>query len=524
MVKIYKRYHCIDIMCGFSVFFGFSPTISQCRACEKRGGDESRTLTIDNGTFVFHRLAINGVGSGSQPFRKSGVILVCNGEIYNHKELRASHTLSPATTKSDCEVILDLYIKYRSLSFVNDLDGVFAFVIYDSEAKELFYARDKYGVRPMYISSTDTHPLIISSTLEAFPRNLPNVYQTQPSHMGHIDTSTMVPIKMSRWDRDFPPLIPNVKEALIQSVRKRMMSDRPIGCLLSGGLDSSLIASLVVKEHIRNGGNPSDIKTFSIGMTGSPDLKYAKIVADYLGTTHYHWEFEPKVFIENIPNVIRDIESYDTTTVRASVGNWLVARNIREQTDVKVVFNGDGADEVCSGYLYTKKAPSLKAVDKDQRRLLRHIHFFDVLRSDRCIASHGLEARTPFLDKDFVYTYSMISPALRAPKCVPGASQEQHLDITKWYLRKQFEGYLPEEILWRKKEAFSDGVSSHDTSWHDILKAHFKETLHTTEANAYQSIFEDFYGETDETQIIPYRWMPLWCDTDDPSARTIDCY
>lgn len=507
-------------MCGFSVFVNYDPSILQLIGSQKRGGDDTHIVRVDNLTFVFHRLSINGIGSGRQPFVDDGYVMVCNGEIYNHKQLYSDHSLPPPQTGSDCEVILSLYRKYGSLSFVNDLDGVFAFVIYDKKTKSVLYARDRYGLRPMYIHNHDDR-LILSSTL------LPmKMHQVTPSYAFVYDIPLTRIVFKKKWIRKTLNRF-DVKKSLIMAVRKRMMSERPIGCLLSGGFDSSLITSLVVREHIRNGGRASDIHTFSIGMKGSPDLKYAKIVADFLGTTHTQWEYEPDIFIKYIPDVIRDIESYDITTVRASIGNWLVARNIRETTDIKVIFNGDGADEVCSGYLYSMNAPTLEDLDRDQKDLLSHIHYFDVLRSDRSISPHGLEARTPFLDKNFVNAYSNVDISLRAPQCVPGAYQGQDRDITKWYLRKEFDDgtYLPKEVLWRTKEAFSDGVSSTERSWHTILKEYYQNSLGTTEREMYRVIFESYFGPIKEiNQIIPYYWMPKWSDTDDPSARSLSVY
>lgn len=513
-------------MCGFTVFIGYdNPMIINLLGCSDRGGDETVIKKYDDITIVFHRLSINGIDNGSQPMIKDNVLLVCNGEIYNHSHLRSSNKLSEAETGSDCEVILDLYNKYGSLSFVNDLDGVFAFALYDMTKHVMYCARDKYGVRPMYMATDAKTKIVVSSTLKGVPKDMKYVSQFKPSKYVelYLSEDNTKEIKYKSWLRNTKVWETNVQMALINAVKKRMMSERPIGCLLSGGIDSSLITSLVVKEHIRNGGKASDIRTFSIGMKGSPDLHYAKIVADYLGTTHTAWEYDASVFIKNIPYVIMDIGTYDVTTVRASVGNWLVARNIRETTDIKVVFNGDGADEVCSGYIYSSLAPDVEELDKDQRRLLDNIHHFDVLRSDRSIATHGLEPRTPFLDKEFVAIYSAIDKSQRAPKCVPGASQESHeyRHLTKWYLRKQFEGYLPTEILWRTKEAFSDGISSTEKSWHQLLKDYYKTSLGETEENVYKAIYEKYYGKM---FIIPYKWMPQWSSTDDPSARTLDCY
>jgi asparagine synthase (glutamine-hydrolysing) len=515
-------------MCGFTLFIGqYEPTLNEVVACSERGGDETKVLRLDDLIFVFHRLAINGIESGSQPMKKKKCILMCNGEIYNHLDLRKQHSLSPSETGSDCEIILDLYNKYGSMSFLNDLDGVFAFVLYDTHTKTVYFGRDAYGVRPMYIGTHTEGHIVITSALKGIPRSFDGqVSQYTPGMYGTIKNGHFA-IKEKKWmrNRSLTYTLKQVRGALVNAVRKRLMSERPIGCLLSGGLDSSLITGLVVREHVKNGGKASDIRTFSIGMPGCPDLENAKCVADYLGTTHTQWEYDASVFIKHIPNVIRDIGSYDVTSVRASVGNWLLGRNIRETTDIKVVFNGDGADEVCSGYLYSCLAPNVEELAKDQERLLKNIHHFDVLRSDRCIASHQLEARTPFLDREFVQAYSSIEPSVRAPKCVPNASQDphSHRDLTKWFLRTLFEGQniIPDSVLWRKKEAFSDGVSARETSWHQILRDHYEQSLGSTEEDVYRSLYSQTYGDHD---CIPYKWMPMWSTSRDPSARTLDCY
>jgi asparagine synthase (glutamine-hydrolysing) len=516
-------------MCGFTLFIGYdSPSVNELLACSERGGDGTKIITKNGILFVFHRLAINGIENGDQPMIKKGSILVCNGEIYNHAELRDDHRLPPCESGSDCEIILDLYHKYGSMSFLDDLDGVFAFVLYDPVKHTLFCARDMYGVRPMYIGTNGTDKIVLGSTLKSIPNNLSIVQQIKPAMYTEFRLHDIeYKLRYRKWSRNYKKTYQNVeiRDALLNAVRKRLMSERPIGCLLSGGLDSSLISGIVVREHIANGGKASDIRTFSIGMRDCPDLLYAKKVADYLGTTHTEYVYDESVFIKNIPNVIRDIGSYDVTTVRASVGNWLIARNIRETTDIKVVFNGDGADEVCSGYLYSKLAPNVNELAKDQIDLLENIHHFDVLRSDRCIASHGLEARTPFLDKEFVCAYSSIKPSMRAPDCVPGAQKEEHehRHLTKWFLRTLFDkqGYIPNAVLWRNKEAFSDGVSTHDRSWHEIAKDYYSKTLGKKEDDVYKEIYSSVYGKR---YIIPYKWMPKWSSSVDPSARTLDCY
>jgi len=342
-------------------------------------------------------------------------------------------------------------------------------------------------------------------------------------------------------------------------VHKRMLTERPVAALLSGGIDSSLIAALVAEE-LRAAKSPP-LKTFSIGFAGSEDLRYARMVADHIGSEHYEIIKTPEEFFAAIPEVIRDIESFDTTSVRASVGNWLVAREIRRQTDCKVVFNGDGSDEVFGSYMYFYKAPNDEEYEAETIRLLKDICYFDVLRSDRSISSHGLEPRTPFLDKTFVQVAHKIAIGLRRPV--------QGLQVEKWILRAAFAdtGLLPDAVLWRKKEAFSDGVSGPQKLWYqeiqerlttpcitsgpigpdeiqERLAAHkswshhmppktpedssCKQERSSTERSSdediyYRSIFESLYK--DRSEVIPYKWMPRWIDgATDPSARTLKVY
>jgi asparagine synthase (glutamine-hydrolysing) len=324
-----------------------------------------------------------------------------------------------------------------------------------------------------------------------------------------------------------------VSVALTAAVKKRMMMERPVAVLLSGGLDSSLVASLVAKE-LRLAGKPP-LKTFSIGMTGSSDLRYAKMVADWIGSDHTEVVVTPKEMFDAISTVIFHIESYDTTTVRASVGNWLVSKAVKELSECKVVFNGDGSDEVWGSYLYFYEAPSAKEYEDDVVRLLNEIHSFDVLRSDRSISSNGLEPRTPFLDKAFVQTVMSVPLKYRMPK--RGGLCE------KWLLRKAFDNgeTLPPEVLWRRKEAFSDGVSGTEKSWYQniqeivadrvpadwksiAMKKYTVNTPMTAEMFYYRSCFEGFYGPAHVTTTVPHFWMPKWTGATDPSARTLAVY
>jgi asparagine synthase (glutamine-hydrolysing) len=481
----------------------------------------------------FHRLAINGYKDdmSDQPFQINNCMLICNGEIYNWKYLYEIAELDPIT-KSDCEVIIHLYKKYGIEYTLKMLDGVFAFILFDIKKGLLYAARDLYGVRPMFVGEGDIYkgmPImyafasemkqLVSDGIKEIKQLEPGTYATFKCDVRNNGSFRF--IKNTRF-LDIPSTLNNtigkledychdVYTALCKAVEKRVdNTDREICCLLSGGLDSSLITSIVNKFY-RDRYPNKKLHTWSVGMEGSEDLKYAKKVADFLGTEHHSIELSKEEFLKAIPRVLYDIESYDTTTVRASVGNWLISKYITEGSDAKVVFNGDGSDEVTGGYLYFHAAPDALAFDKECRRLLQDIHFFDVLRSDRCISSHGLEARTPFLDKHFVHTYLSIPPHIRF--------HPQHGVCEKFILRKAFDdkNMLPKEVLWRTKEAFSDGVSSKKESWFETIK---KE--HSDEKKYYKTLFYNYFQGHDE--VIPYYWMPKFVNATDASARTLDIY
>ena len=333
----------------------------------------------------------------------------------------------------------------------------------------------------------------------------------------------------------------NIVKYLCDAVKKRCLNtERPIACLLSGGLDSSLITALVNHFYKMEFGLDKTIETYSIGLKDSEDLKYAKIVADYLGTNHTEIILTEKEMFDVIPEVIYAIESYDTTSIRASIGNYLLGKYISKNSDAKVIFNGDGSDELSGGYLYMKNCPDSIEFDCETRRLLSDIHLFDVLRSDKCISSHGLEPRTPFLDKTFVNYYLSIPQKERF---------EKNKIIEKYFIRNSFtfanfedvygKQILPDEILWRRKEAFSDGVSSKGRSLYVILQEFISTTLkleHYYEENIidkypisieteklyYKKFFDSYYPHCDN--IVPYFWMPRYTNATDPSARTLDVY
>lgn len=477
-----------------------------------RGPDNTNLVQInDSLIFGFHRLAINGLTAlSNQPFCLNGVYLVCNGEIYNYKSLFATLGITP-TTQSDCEIILHMYHAYGIDQTLHMIDASeFAFILFDSNTNELYAARDPYGVRPLF-QGTDGLSICFASELKMIPSHMKITTILPGTIVGKGAYCSLPSINYSLINPcDF------IVKTLHECVKKRVeITERPIACLLSGGLDSSLIAMLVTKCR-KDMGIKEALETYSIGLDGSEDLKYATKMAKFLGSKHTNVVVSESDFLNAIPEVIYAIESCDTTTVRASVGNYLVAKYIKDNSKAKVIFNGDGADEVCGGYLYLKLAPNCIEFDKECRRLVKDIHYFDALRSDRCISAHGLEARTPFLDRAFVEAYLSIPPELRFTVC------------EKELLRKSFFGSLPNEILWRKKEAFSDGVSSLQKSWYSIIQNHvatlmqdkYESTNLTIEQYYYKKIYDSKYS----VDLRPYYWMPKYTDTKDCSARTLQNY
>jgi len=364
-----------------------------------RGPESSDSTIIDNIFLGFHRLAINGLNNESnQPFNIDGIYLICNGEIYNYSELFSEFE---KRTDSDCEIIIHLYLKYGIEYTLNCLDGVFAFVLYDSVKKILISARDPYGVRPLYYLINQKE-LVFASELKQFNGFEGKVQYFPPGNYYYSNSKDTTIKKYTAFPfntLESGDYYYGIYSRLQQAVKKRVIgtTERQIACLLSGGLDSSIITAMV-NELLPKG----TLETYSIGLTGSVDLKYARIVADYLGTKHTEIIIPENDFFGSIPEVIQNIESYDVTTVRASVGNYLIGKYIQEYSQAKVVFNGDGSDELTGGYLYFNKCPDSTEFDRETKRLLTDIHMYDVLRSDKSISSNGLEPRTPFLDRGFV--------------------------------------------------------------------------------------------------------------------------
>lgn len=529
-------------MCGIWGLLGKylnKETVIQCvKALEPRGPEFTAIEYLDSKQIIlgFTRLAINGLTeAGNQPFVNNGTFLVCNGEIYNYKELAERWNLSLHAGSSDCEVIPLLAERIGMTELCRTLDGVFAFIFVRDDS--VFVARDPYGIRPLFQAVTPEGAIVWSSEIKGFPRGS-EIQSFPPGTWREYSISTQRMVREVRYHtvphvkmavfKDISVAKTALRSAILSAVQKRLLSDRPIGALLSGGVDSSLIAAIAARELAKSG---QKLHTFSIGMPGSTDLKFAQLVADKIGSIHHNVIVSPTDFLNAIPQVIHDIESYDITTVRASVGNWLIGKFIKENTDIKVVFNGDGSDEIGGGYIYSYAAPSDEEFEAESERLLEEIHLYDVLRSDRSMAAHGLEARTPFLDKNVVATWRAIPTEFRRP--VKGRQME------KFILRSAFndDDYLPDDVLWRKKEAFSDGVSSTDDSWYKRCADAAREsgvtmeTIHercadhnpprTEEAYVYRKLFEENYGPL-AACIIPHMWMPRWvAGANDPSARTL---
>jgi len=507
---------------------------------KNRGPENSVFKKINDKTlFGFHRLAINGYANpeSEQPIELEDCVLICNGEIYNWNYLHRTLNI-PTKTGSDCESIIHLYKKFGIAYTLNMLDGVFAFLLFDKIKNKIYVARDPYGVRPLFCSynkaSEEHFYYVFSSELKMMTHMITDhVYsgkQFTPGSYMEINMNNGEQLS-KQYFLSVCSEIPGyhlteyyhecIRNALIAAVNKRVKNtDREVACLLSGGLDSSLITALVAKALP----DPSNLKTWSIGMIGSEDLRYAEMVAEHIGTDHHSIILSKQEFLDAIPEVIYTIESYDTTTVRASVGNWLISKYIRENSDAKVVFNGDGSDEVTGGYMYFHLAENALEFDQECKRLLKDICYFDVLRSDRSISSHGLEARTPFLDKNFVHMYLSIPAEVRF-------IEMKGTKIEKYLLRDAFDktNLLPHNVLWRTKEAFSDGVSTQQESWFETIQNFAKEKYKdmnmdgpTAEKYWYRELFNQYYPNCKE--VIPYMWMPKFVEATDASARTLDIY
>ena len=495
-----------------------------------RGPDMSR-IEIDNGLWGFHRLAIMDLSSkGMQPFDSDGYKVVCNGEIFNFRKIR--HKLINKGYKfmsnSDCEILGPMYEMYKEKMF-KMLDAEFACVILDKKENTFIAGRDPMGIRPMFYGYTDSDKIVFASEAKALIDICKKVYPFPPGHyykdgkfIKYYDIS-----KYSKFIDDEEEIIcKNINKLLRKAVLKRVETDAPLGYLLSGGLDSSLVCSIASKSSDKK------IKTFAIGMDKDAiDLKYARIVADYINSDHTEVIFTKEDIFRVLRSVIYHLETWDITTIRASIGMFLLTEWIHENTDIKVLLTGEVSDELF-GYKYTDYAPSSSEFQKESEKRIKELYMYDVLRADRCISGCSLEARVPFADKDFVNYVMGINPEKKM----------NTYGIGKYLLRKAFEGdYLPDSILYREKAAFSDAVGH---SMVDYLKEYAEELYSdqeylekiskytegvkpfTKESLMYREIFDEYYEGHDD--LIKDYWMPnkSWkgCSVDDPSARVLSNY
>ncbi|MBQ6019742.1 MAG: asparagine synthase B [Clostridia bacterium] len=498
---------------------------------KSRGPDDTRLLAAGKGLFGFHRLSIMGLHpEGMQPFELDGCLAICNGELYGFEKTREELKEKGYTfqSDSDCEILLPLYFEYGTDMFAM-LDAEFACVIYDARSDEYIAARDPIGIRPLYygydangtvVFASEAKNLVgLTEKIMPFP---PGHYYKQGEFIRYAD-----PTKVDKvCTDDLGTACGKIREKLVAGVAKRLVSDAKVGFLLSGGLDSSLVCAIAAKE------SKEPIRTFAIGMTEDAiDLKYARQVAEFIGSDHTEVFMTPDEVISSLEDVIHLLGTWDITTIRASMGMYLVCKAIHENTDVRVLLTGEISDELF-GYKYTDFAPSAEAFQKEAQKRIRELHMYDVLRADRCISVNSLEARVPFGDLDFVDYVMSLDPEMKMNKYNKG----------KYLLRHAFEGlgYLPDGILWREKAAFSDAVGH---SMVDDLKE-YAETQYTDEAFAegckkygharpftkesllYRDIFEKYYPG--QAEMIADFWMPNkdWegCNVDDPSARVLSNY
>lgn len=521
-------------MCGFVVSTNKKDEkkiLEGFKKIQYRGPDQTRKIEVDNNLFCFHRLAIMGLNEkGMQPFEKNYATLVCNGEIYNYRFEKDKMLKKGITFESenDCEILLPLYNEY-GVDMFEKLDAEFALVLYDKKSKKIIAGRDPIGIRPLFYGYLrESKDIIFSSEVKAINDLCSEVYPFPPGHyyidgkfVKYCDLTDVKEVRNDSLDEIFK----NINNKLTKGVIKRLDSDAPLGFLLSGGLDSSLVCSIAAR-HLNK-----PIKTFAVGMDiDAIDLKYARQVADYIGSEHTEVIITKDDVIKCLREVIYNLETWDITTIRASIGMYLLCKWIRKNTDIRVLLTGEVSDELF-GYKYTDFAPNASEFQLESEKRIRELYMYDVLRADRCISSNSLEARVPFADLDFVKYVMEINPEIKINK----------YNMGKYLLRKAFDNsYLPENILYREKAAFSDAVGHSlvddlkeyaekkysDDEFKTKIKNYKNHTPFTKESLLYREIFEEFYpGRSD--LIVDY-WMPNknWkgCQVNDPSARVLSNY
>jgi asparagine synthase (glutamine-hydrolysing) len=544
-------------MCGIVTLFDTKKSVASLRQkalqmsalIRHRGPDWSGIYSDDHAILCHERLSIVDVEHGAQPLidQDTGSVLSVNGEIYNHillrDKLKKKH---PWQTNSDCEILLYLYDEYGP-KFLNMLNGIFAFVLYDKQKKDYFVARDHIGICPLYIGWDAEGVVYFASEMKAISDSCVRVEEFPAGHYYLGSEQKFVKWYAPLWQKQIPQTkasLLELRDALEHAVKRQLMCDVPYGVLISGGLDSSLIAAIASKfrkKRIESSDQEEAwwprLHSFSIGLQGSPDLKHARDVAIFLGTVHHEIIFTLQEGLDAISDVIYHLETFDVTTVRAATPMYLMARKIKSM-GIKMVLSGEGADEVFGGYLYFHMAPSAQEFHEETVRKLSMLSKYDCLRANKATAAWGLETRVPFLDKEFLDVAMNIDPK---DKMCPGKKIEKDI------LRKAFEGYLPEHILWRQKEQFSDGVGY---SWIDTLKKQAEEkvtddmlkdakerfslqTPSSKEEYLYREIFESFFPNPTAALTVPigptiacstptaFRWSQEFAAMNDPSGRAV---
>ena len=543
------------IVCAFDVKESMEVLRPQLLEMSKkvrhRGPDWSGIYADDKAILAHERLAIVDPASGKQPLLSPDgkLILAANGEIYNHRELRKQFEGKyDFQTESDCEVILALYQK-KGADFLDEMNGIFGFTIYDAEKDEYFVARDHMGIIPLYMGWDKNGTFYVASELKALEGTCTKIQLFPPGHYLHSSDGELKRWYSRDWMeydavKDNETSIAEIKKALEAAVHRQLMSDVPYGVLLSGGLDSS-VTSAIAKKYAQKrieSGDTADawwpqLHSFSVGLEGSPDLAAAQKVADHIGTVHHEIKFTIQEGLDAIKDVVYNLETYDITTIRASTPMYLMARVIKSM-GIKMVLSGEGADELFGGYLYFHKAPNAKEFHEETVRKLSKLHMYDCLRANKSLASWGIEGRVPFLDKEFMDVAMRINPQ---DKMINGERME------KWVVRKAFEDMLPESVAWRQKEQFSDGVGY---SWIDTLKevvknevsdeqlanAKFRFPLQTPTSKEefyYRSIFEEHFPSDAAALCVPQEasvacstqialeWDEAFKNMNDPSGRAV---
>lgn len=556
-------------MCGILAVLNLDPartnlselrsrTLALVKKIRHRGPDWSGVYSDDHAILLHERLSIVDVEHGAQPLidRQNGDVLAVNGEIYNHKDLRRElKNPHDFRTDSDCEVLLYLYDELEPKDFLNRINGIFAFVIYDPKRQTYLIARDPIGVNPLYVGWDRHENLYVASEMKALVGTCERIREFPPGHyfLGHEAEKGFQKYYQPAWaEPGFYPTEPydpaRLRGALEAAVHRQLMCDVPYGVLISGGIDSSIVSSVAARFSAKRVEENDSVAawwprlhSFAIGLKGGPDLIPAKKVADYIGSVHHEIHFTPQEGLDALSDVIYQLESFDITSIRATTPMYLLMRKVRAM-GIKMILSGEGADEIFGGYLYFHKAPNGRELHEETIRKIQKLHLYDCARANKACAAWGVEARVPFLDREFLDVAMMLDPEVKVPRNAlhPGP-------IEKWPLRKAFEGYIPDEILWRQKEQFSDGVGY---GWINSLKATAEKeisdgmmrgaserfpvkTPETKEAYLYRRIFESHFPSASAINCVPWersiacstetalKWDAAFQNMADPSGRAV---